>query len=554
MPPFPSALRSPRGERDYAELGIFLALALLSVWTLGLLLHRVLVNGNTWTGSDGLHVSDQMQYLAWIREASRHLLIANPYELTPTPATFLHPGFLLSGALTALGLAPSLAYLLWAPVALVSLFLAVRAYVGRTVHGVAARRAALVLALFFVSTAAYVSGTLGVHPNDRLYLLALGYDMWPGSWLWGYSFTVLAVAAVPAALLLYQRDREARRVGLAVPAIGALCSWFQPWQGATLLGILVVTEGLLLVSRRVDIRGRLPWSGTSGAQRPAPVGLLAVIGGATAAPLIYYALLGQLDPSWALANMANKLPAWPLWTILATIAPLALPAALAYRLPPATFQDLAVRSWPVVALALYWLSAYAQLGTFPIHFFQGLTIPLAILAVTGVQAHVRLRRPFATVAAVGIVAVLTVPAVAWQMNAARQSIDAPAVSSIGPPNPYFLTHGEAQALQYVKDDKREGGVLTPLYLGQLIPAETGKPTWVGAVSWTPHFADRVALAERLFNGVMTRAQSIAFVRSTAARYVVVDCQHHANVASLLAPIVQDERRFGCASVLSVAAG
>ena len=190
------------------------------MWTLAFVLKRIVVNGEVWTGSDGLHVSDQMQYLAWIRQASQHVLIANPYQLTATSATFLHPGFLVSGVLTALGLAPSLTYLLWQPVAVVSLFLAVRAYVRRVVPSVSGRRAALILALFFVSTAAYASGQLGFAAVDRLDLLAIGFDMWPGTWLWGYSFTGLAVAAIPAALLLYERDRTAHHVGVAAPSVG----------------------------------------------------------------------------------------------------------------------------------------------------------------------------------------------------------------------------------------------------------------------------------------------------------------------------------------------
>ena len=249
--------------------------------------------------------------------------------------------------------------------------------------------------------------------------------------------------------------------------------------------------------------------------------------------------------------MANKLGAWPAWTILASIAPLALPAALAYRVRPVTFQDIAVRVWPVAALGLYWLSAYSGLGTFPLHFFQGLTIPLAILAVIGVQTSARIRGPLATAAAVAIVALLTVPAVLWRLNDASHSIESNGVSVFGPPNPYFLPRSEARALNYVTRDPRRGGVLTSLYLGQLVPAETGRRTWVGAVSWTPHFVVRVAEAEQLFSGAMSPAQAIAFVRATDARYVIQDCRHHADIASSLAPIVRDVHRFSCASVIFI---
>ncbi len=543
---------------DPAEVAIFLAFALLASWTLALLLKHVIADGAIWTGSDGLHVSDQMQYIAWIRQASQHLLISNPYRLSPTPATFLQPGILISGLLVALGMSPTLAYLLWAPVAALCLFFAVRAYVHRTVPGVSGQRAAIVLGLFFVSTAAYLSGTLGINGANRLYLLALSFDMWPGSWLWGYAFTVLAVAAIPAALLFYERDRRAGRTGLTAPAIGMLSSWFQPWQGATLLCTVMVTELVLLGASRGPLGRRLDRKRFTARLRVPAIdrrvlALLAVTVSATAAPLAYYTLLGHFDPSWSLANSANKLSAWPVAIILATIAPLALPAVLAYRLGPVTFQQVAVRAWPLVGLGLYWITALTHVGTFPIHFFQGLTIPLAILAVIGVSSHVRIRRPFGALAAAGAVALLTVPAVAWELDGARSTVDASGSSSDGPPNPYFLTAGESQALAFVRDDKRPGGVLTPLYLGQMIPAQTGRRTWVGAISWTPDFSSRVAVADRLFDGGMSASQAVAFVRSTSARYVVVDCQHRADMASLLAPIVRDIRRFGCASVLYVSA-
>ena len=66
----------------------------------------------------------------------------------------------------------------------------------------------------------------------------------------------------------------------------------------------------------------------------------------------------------------------------ADVLPLALPAALAYRLPARDWQDVAVRLWPFAALVVY----LQPTGTFPYHSFQGLAIPLSILAVQGVLA------------------------------------------------------------------------------------------------------------------------------------------------------------------------
>ena len=541
-----SAAHTPEHERDPVELVILGALAVLSVWMVGLLVKRTLVNGEGWTGADGLHPSDQLQYMNWIRDAGRHVLISDLYELRPSAASFLHPGFLLSGALTALGVAPWLAYLVWKPAAVVGLFLAVRAYAHRIVPSRSGRRAALILALFFVPTAAFITSIAGQSPN--FYLLGIEVEMWPGTWLWGYSFTVLAVAAIPAALLLYERDRGRRRIGAAAPLLGMLCSWFQPWQGATLLGTLVVTE-LLMVRLHRASRGRLE----PGRGRSSQIPLLAINAAAATAPLAYYALLARFDPSWALAKRVNTFGAWPLWTLLASMAPLALPAALAYRLAPATFQEVAVRAWPLIALGVYWLIAYAHIGTFPIHSFQGMTIPLAILAVTGVGAHVRSWGPASRAVAVCVIGALIVPALVWKLNDARNSINVNAAVFPGaPPNVYFLPRSEADALRFVTDDPRPGGVLTPLYLGQLIPEATGRRTWVGALSWTPDFLLRVSRVERLFTGELTPVQAITFVRSTGARYLIIDCDHHGDLTTQLRPIIDGARQFGCARVLHVA--
>ena len=551
MGPVPGA-RDSSGGRDRGELVIFALLALLTVWLPAWLIGHALAHGETWTGADGLHASDQLQYLAWIRDAGQHVLISNLFDLRPTAASFLHPGFLLSGVITDLGVSPTVAYLLWAPVALVAIFLAVRAYVHRHIVTIFGRRAALILALFFVPTAAFVTSIFGGSALTRLYLLGIEVEMWPGTWLWGYSFTVLAVAAIPAVLLLYERDRRNRHVGTVAPAVALLCSWFQPWQGATLIGILLGSELLIAVSGRA---GRRTGRGSSVATPDAgarlfpllPLNLIAA-----AAPLLYYALLARYDPSWALAGKVNKIAAWPLWALAASMAPLAIPAAFAYRSPRMTFQDLALRTWPLVALGLYWLTAYTHIGTFPIHYFQGLTIPLAVLAVLGAGQWVKAPTRVSRVAAICAVAALTVPALVWKLNDARRSASQTAVVFPGaPPNAYFLTSGETAALRFIARDSVAGGALATSYLGEVIPEETGRATWVGLPSWTPDYVSRSSEAEQLFSGRMTPAEAIAFVRSTGARYLISDCQHHADLPRLLGPIVASARRFGCATVVQV---
>ena len=179
--------------------------------------------------------------------------------------------------------------------------------------------------------------------------------MWSGQYLWGYLMTAIAVFLMPLVLLAHERGRDRRG-----PRAGALLvCWLQPWQGATLA---------LIIARRSPRGGAARRPALARCSRP---GAVALAGRSTTS------LLGHFDPAWELAaksNAAGAMPewSWPWWAIVLTLAPLAVPAVLAYRLPAPSWQELAVRVWPFAALVVYLL----PVGTFPYHAFQGLAIPL----------------------------------------------------------------------------------------------------------------------------------------------------------------------------------
>lgn len=542
--------------RDPVELMVLAVLALLSLWVLGWLFGRSLENGRIWTGIDGLHASDPALYTGFISSAAHSILISNLFNIGPSTQAFLHPGFLLSALLTHVGISAWLALLLWKPIAVLAFFAAVRSYVHGLLPAPGARRAALVLALFFVPTAAYLASITGAGGRTNLYLLGIEVDVWPGTWLWGYPFTLIAVAAIPAALLLYERDRRRGRIGVAGPAAALVCSWLQPWQGATLLGILAVSE---LVDWGLRRRGR-PLARVGNpepARTPSPeltqrLGLLAVNLAAGAAPLVYYAALERSDPSWALSGAANKFGGWPLWAIGLSLAPLALPALFAYLKRPLSWSEIALRVWPVVGLAVYWVIALGGVGTFPLHAFQGLTIPLGILAVSGVRPWFTSGSRRDQLVATALVVVLVVPALIWKMQDAERSTAGNSVSLLGgPPNTYFLTTGEANALSFLKHDPLPGGVLASAAIGEVTPGRTGRQTWVGVPSFTPDYALRARMVELLLTGTLDGRRAIAFVRATRARYVLIDCEHHADVSRQIASIVVGIRRFGCATLVNI---
>ena len=183
--------------------------------------------------------------------------------------------------------------------------------------------------------------------------------------------------------------------------------------------------------------------------------------------------LSATDASWKLASKANAAGAqpqwhWPWWAMVLTLLPLAAPAALAYRLPAPSWQEQAVRIWPFAALLVY----LQPVGTFPYHSFQGLAIPLGVLAVQGVASVWRHPRPWIVVLAL---AFMVVPGFAHKLQVAKNNVHLGA-------DPYFIFPDEEHAIANVEHDPRPGGVLAPTYSGFFIPYTTGRETYVGALS------------------------------------------------------------------------
>jgi hypothetical protein len=553
----PPVLPRPRRERfDRFELALLIVFAALSIWVVALDLLQAVTHDRVWTGTDGFYIVDQMQYLAWVQSASQHLLVSNLFVLRSTQADYFQPAITISGLITALGVAPWLALLLWKPVAVIGLFFAIRAFAHRSVSGRDERRAALALGLFFGSFS-LVFGQLGI----------VG-DMFSAFLSWGYPFALIAVAVVLFALLRYDRARTAASFSLVPGLLGALASALHPWQGELLVLLLLCTEA---VYWRELVRTR---------QFALPL----VTIGLTTSPLLYYLLLGHLDLSWKLARDSSK-HAFPFSAIVIGIAPLAIVAALGYRGRPHGFLDLATRLWPLATLAIYVLSATGLSAT-PLHAFDGITVPLAVLAVRGVRQLGRRRRPLGAtpwrpmswrwVAEGGApeatrhgwlswrgrlswpgrpgsarrvigtlaVALATIPANVYALNLARQAV-APAEG-----NANFITHDESRALDYLRQDSTPGGVLTQFYLGEAVPARTGRQTLVGDCLWSePNCMPRSITADTLMEGLLSRSAARTFVRQSGARFILASClSPPTDLTRTLGSLVVSVRRFGCARV------
>lgn len=512
---------------EWALLGL---LALFSLWVLGLDLYQVIAHGRVWTGTDGSYSVDQLQYLAWVQSASQHLLVSNLFVLHSTPADYLQPAVLISGLLVAAGVAPWLALLLWKPVAVLALFLAVRAFTRRALsdQGRGAWMAVMTLTLFYGSFTS-VYGQLGV----------LG-DLFPPFMSWGYPFALLALASIVLALVSYESARWEGRMSWTPAGLGVLAGVLHPWQGELMLVVLVLAEVFSPETRAALVQVRSLRA--LGAELSSPrVRLAAASIAGALIPLLYYLALDKLDVSWGMGRMHSKHGLQAI-SILLVVLPLGLVALTGYRGAARNFLIHASRLWPVATVLIFFQSSSAA-GATPLHTFLGITLPLSVLAVDGCLRLGWRRMRFQRAAAVVLILLFTIPTTYYELKVAK--------SNAGPArgNPNFILPDERQAFDFLRRDPARGGVLSRYYLGLAVPAETGRHTYVGDCIWSePNCGARQILATRLLKGHMSAGFARKFVRHTHARFVLADCLVHADLTGKLGPVLQSVHHFGCATV------
>jgi hypothetical protein len=341
----------------------------------------------------------------------------------------------------------------------------------------------------------------------------------------------MAVALIVFALVRYDRMRVAGRPDWICGLLGGLASTLHPWQGETLILLILFAE-------LVRWRDLLLWWRTAQWRRLAlPVLTVALTG----LPLLYYLLLGHLDLSWKLARVQSK-HAFPFTAIALGIAPLAIPALLGYRGRSESMLERLLRAWGPVAIVIYIFSATGLSAT-PLHAFDGITVPLAVLAVKGVTRTPLRAVPRARLVGILAIALGVVPANAYALATAHKYVD-PADG-----NANFITHDEHAALRYLARNPDPGGVLTQFYLGEAVPGVTGRRTFVGNCLWSePNCMPRSQAADALFEGQDTQAQAQALVRQSGARFLLASCAPHADLARRLGELVVSTKHFGCATV------
>ncbi|MGH2927589.1 MAG: hypothetical protein ACRDL8_05250, partial [Solirubrobacteraceae bacterium] len=188
------------------------------------------------------------------------------------------------------------------------------------------------------------------------------------------------------------------------------------------------------------------------------------------------------------------------------------------------------------------------LSATPLHAFNGITIPLAVLAVKGVRGSRLSSIPRGRLVAWIVIGLGTVPATAYVLATAHTYVDPT------PGNANFITHDERAALAYLARDPTPGGVLTQFYMGEAVPGLTARHTFVGDCLWSePNCIPRSLAADRLFRGSDTPARARSVVRHSGARFLLASCNaRDVDLTRTLGPLLVSVRRFGCATVYELA--
>src|SRR5947209_1358051 len=183
---------TPANGAQALVLSVCVVAGLWAPATLVFVLPRSAIHGLHFAGPYAAYFAgDQLRYLAWIREAGLHGLIADPFR-AGAPHVYLQPLFLISGLLWRAGLSIQLAYLLWTPVALGALIWGYASFTRRFLNG-PDRAAGLALALLFFSPLVPLFDYGRIVNANGAYQLAIAAGHGATYWqAWGFLPTAIA--------------------------------------------------------------------------------------------------------------------------------------------------------------------------------------------------------------------------------------------------------------------------------------------------------------------------------------------------------------------------
>jgi hypothetical protein len=487
------------------DLRLVLAVAALTaaccVATLAYVLVHSRVYGLHFTGPyAALFAGDQLRYLAWIRDAGLHGLIADPYTAGASHL-YLQPEFLISGLLWRAGLSLQLAYLVWTPVALATLIYGYAAFTRRYLSG---REwvAALAISLLFLSPFDPLldySGIVNANgANDLVVMAGHGAAYWQA---WGFLPTVIALGLMPLFVLGLAREDHTRRTLTGTALAGALAAWLHPWGG---IELVMISAGFLLLRR--------------GSRAPKASVVIAAF--ATSLPLIYYAALAGADSAWSFSELRAG-TSGPVWPLVFDFGPLLLVALPALRHGPANPLDQRLLLWLAAVAVTYIAFPNSRDAA-----LEGVSLPLAVLAVRGWR-YLKASRTLGWIA----LALAILPGAFYSGHTFHDLFRSHDY-------PFAISAGEQRAVDAVeRDPPRHGTVLATGYLRQVLPAFAGLLD-----------GQAITAPDAVFDG-RDAAALATLVNRERVSAVLSDClRGRADLSASLAPLGFTEHRYGCARI------
>ena len=205
--------------------------------------------------------------------------------------------------------------------------------------------------------------------------------------------------------------------------------------------------------------------------------------------------------------------------------PLAIPALLGYRGRSESFLELLLRVWAPVAIVIYIFSATGLSAT-PLHAFDGITVPLAVLAVKGVTRTSVLRTmPRARLVVGGGDRARRHPG--QRLRAGHRA----RVRRPGRRQRQLHHPRRARGAALPGQEPRPGRACSRSSTSaRRCPGATGRRTFVGNCLWSePNCMPRSAAADALFRGQDTRDAGAAAGAQSGARFLLASCAPHADL-------------------------
>jgi hypothetical protein len=316
----------------------------------------------------------------------------------------------------------------------------------------------------------------------------------------GYPHFIAAALYISVfGLLLIGQEKKQQRYAVYAGLVALFLGWQHTYDLVSVYAVLGAFTLLVLLR-----------------DRKLPLFLIAsclIVGILSCSPAVYSVLLTSLDPVWkgVLKQFANAGVYTP--NLLHLPILLGLPLILAVmtiiwdnplKLKGVGDRDLFLRGWFLVTFLVIYLPVDYQ-----IHLLNGWQVPIAILAVGGMDRHLLpfLARKWNVKSslriqnwAVGVLFILILPTNLYLWSWRFLDLSRHAA-------PYYLYQDEIKALEWLSDQKQpDAVVLSSLTIGQYVPALSGTHAYLAHWAQTLDFYTKSKNVDTFFSVTATGQQ------------------------------------------------